>query len=215
MATDPDFIIYVGEQAGLGPALTWRKMFGEYAIYLHGKVVGFACDNQLFVKPTDAGRTVLGQVRDGFPYPGAKPHFLVDAALDDRELVQRLLLATAEALPTAKPKAAPKPKTTPKLKTAPKAKSAGIVAGLGPKSRQMLADAGIVSDAAMRKLGAVGAYVKVKRSGANASLNLLWALEGALTGEPWQTVARDHRASLLLALEEAQHQTRPKRSGKS
>ncbi|MCM0610232.1 MAG: TfoX/Sxy family DNA transformation protein [Ideonella sp. WA131b] len=31
--------------------------------------------------------------------------------------------------------------------------------------------------------------------------NLLWALEGALTGLPWQVVAKEHRLSLLLALE--------------
>ena len=32
-----------------------------------------------------------------------------------------------------------------------------------------------------------------------ASLYLLWALEGALTGLPWQVVAQEHRLSLLLA----------------
>jgi DNA transformation protein and related proteins len=31
---------------------------------------------------------------------------------------------------------------------------------------------------------------------------LLWALESALTGEHWQHVAKNHRTSLLLALEE-------------
>jgi hypothetical protein len=39
------------------------------------------------------------------------------------------------------------------------------------------------------------------RPGNNASLNLLWALEGALTGLPWRVVAQEHRLSLLLALE--------------
>ena len=73
---------------------------------------------------------------------------------------------------------------------------------LGPKSRAMLASAGITTLPHLRTLGAVAAYARVKRSGANASLNLLWALEGALTGLPWQVVARDHRTSLLLALEQ-------------
>ena len=41
----------------------------------------------------------------------------------------------------------------------------------------------------------------VKATGANASLNLLWALKGALSGLSWQEVAREHRLSLLLALE--------------
>ena len=73
---------------------------------------------------------------------------------------------------------------------------------LGPKSNAMLQRAGIHTLAQLRSLGAVAAYSQVKRSGANASLNLLWALEGALTGLPWKVVAKEHRTSLLLALEQ-------------
>ncbi|MES2297977.1 MAG: TfoX/Sxy family DNA transformation protein [Pseudomonadota bacterium] len=71
---------------------------------------------------------------------------------------------------------------------------------LGPKSRQMLALAGITSDERLREIGAVAAYAMVKQVGANATLNLLWALEAELTGTHWREVARLHRASLLLAL---------------
>lgn len=73
---------------------------------------------------------------------------------------------------------------------------------LGPKSEAMLRTAGITSLEQLRDMGSVAAYVKVRASGAPASLNLLWALEGVLTGEPWQVVARQHRTSLLLALDE-------------
>lgn len=73
---------------------------------------------------------------------------------------------------------------------------------LGPKSHQKLAQAGVTSLAQLRELGAVSAYALVKRSGGRPSLNLLWALEGALTGSPWQEVAREHRTSLLLALDQ-------------
>ena len=73
--------------------------------------------------------------------------------------------------------------------------------GLGPRSQAMLSGAGIKSVPQLRRLGSVQAYALVKSTGANASLNLLWALEGALTGLPWQVVAREHRLSLLLALE--------------
>lgn len=73
---------------------------------------------------------------------------------------------------------------------------------LGPRSAQMLTHAGITSPEQLRALGSVAAFARVKRSDAHASLNLLWALEGALTGEPWQEVARKHRTSLLLALDE-------------
>jgi DNA transformation protein len=76
---------------------------------------------------------------------------------------------------------------------------------IGPKSRQVLALAGITTLAQLRKLGSVAAYVRARQVGTNVSLNLLWALEGALSGLPWQTVAREHRTSLLLALEDYEH----------
>lgn len=65
----------------------------------------------------------------------------------------------------------------------------------------MLARAGIATTAQLRALGSVRAYAQAKAANPGASLNLLWALEGALTGLPWQQVAREHRTSLLLALE--------------
>ncbi len=86
----------------------------------------------------------------------------------------------------------------------PKALGLAELRNLGPKSQAMLAAAGITSLEQLRRLGSVAVYLKVKATGANASLNLLWALEGALTGQPWQVVAREHRLSLLLALEAAQ-----------
>lgn len=76
------------------------------------------------------------------------------------------------------------------------------LANLGPKSAAVLVAAGIRSFEHLRQLGSVVAYVRAKQSGAKVSLNLLWELEGALSGQPWQTVAREHRASLLLALED-------------
>jgi len=57
---------------------------------------------------------------------------------------------------------------------------------LGPKSQTMREHAGIYSIEQLRNLGAVRAYVQVKHSGANCSLNLLWAMEGALSGRHWR-----------------------------
>ncbi|MCQ1549744.1 MAG: hypothetical protein NOF05_13210 [Candidatus Accumulibacter phosphatis] len=47
-------------------------MFGEYALYLNTKVVAFVCDNKLFLKPTDAGRAVLGAPVEAPAYPGSR-----------------------------------------------------------------------------------------------------------------------------------------------
>lgn len=83
---------------------------------------------------------------------------------------------------------------------------------LGPRSQAILQQAGVRSLQELRRIGSVAAYARVRRSSGKASLNLLWALEGALTGLHWQEVAREHRASLLLALEdhERRHEEKPR-----
>ena len=101
MATGQDFVEHVLGQAGLGAALSPRKMFGEYGFYLDGKFVAIAADNMLFVKPTGAGRRLVPAMAEAPPYPGAKSWLLADEALDDPDLLRRLLQATAAALPAA------------------------------------------------------------------------------------------------------------------
>ncbi len=75
---------------------------------------------------------------------------------------------------------------------------------LGPKSAAMLSDVGIATVDQLKAVGSVHAYLAVRRRYGEASLNLLWALEGALTGRHWQVVAREDRLHLLTLLEQAQ-----------
>ncbi len=103
MATDRDFIDYVSEQAALGDRLTRRKMFGEYALYVDGKVVAFACDNSLFVKPSAAAATLAPKLPQRPPYPGAKDYPVADELLDDSDAIRRLLVETAALMPAPKP----------------------------------------------------------------------------------------------------------------
>lgn len=72
---------------------------------------------------------------------------------------------------------------------------------IGPVSKRMLAAVGIRSVETLRQLGSIEAYRRVRSHDPRASLNLLWALEGALTGRSWEDVARNDRLSLLLQLE--------------
>jgi len=110
MATDQSFVEYIQGQAGLGDHLSFKKMFGEYALYLHGKVVAFACDNQLYLKPTEEGRALLGRVSEHPPFPCAKHYFRIDEQLEDRDLLREAFEATARALPLPKPKVSAKAK---------------------------------------------------------------------------------------------------------
>jgi len=106
MATDTDFIAYLTEQAGLGARLTHRRMFGEYALYVDEKVVAFACDNSLFVKPSAAAARLAPHLPQRPPYPGAKDYPVADELLDDTDRLRELLLETAVLMPAPKVKKA-------------------------------------------------------------------------------------------------------------
>jgi DNA transformation protein and related proteins len=74
--------------------------------------------------------------------------------------------------------------------------------GLGTASRILLASAGIDSPRKLARLGAIESFRRVKAMHPKrVSLNLLWALEGALTGRDWREVARYERGRLLIELE--------------
>ncbi|HEX5650105.1 MAG TPA: TfoX/Sxy family protein [Steroidobacteraceae bacterium] len=104
MATDLEFVEYVCDQLRRAGPITFRRMFGEYALYADGKVVALLCDNQFFLKPTAEGRALLAAPKEGLPYPGARPHLLIDEALEDAELMTRLVTETARVLPPPKQK---------------------------------------------------------------------------------------------------------------
>ncbi|QJR36568.1 TfoX/Sxy family protein [Gemmatimonas groenlandica] len=108
MASDLSFVEYVRDQMHGAGNVTFKKMFGEYALYIDEKVVALVCDNQLFVKPTEAGRALLGTVTEAPPYPGAKPQLLITEQLEDQGLIVELMRVTAAELPAPKPKPAKK-----------------------------------------------------------------------------------------------------------
>ena len=112
MASDLSFVEYAAGQMHAAGAITFRKMFGEFALYCDGKVVALVCDNQLFVKPTAGGRKFAGRVAEAPPYPSAKPSLLIDERLDDQGWIGALIRITAAELPVPKPK---KPATKRKL----------------------------------------------------------------------------------------------------
>ncbi len=56
MAQSLEFVDYITGQVDSNCNLTHRMMFGGCTLYLDGKVVALICDDQLFVKPTHAGR---------------------------------------------------------------------------------------------------------------------------------------------------------------
>src|SRR3954452_10158878 len=80
-----------------------RAMFGEYALYAQGKVVGLVCDDRLYVKILPASAELQRICEQGEPYPGAKPHYLVEEGqLSGIGNLAAILGAIAEAMPAKK-----------------------------------------------------------------------------------------------------------------
>lgn len=81
-------------------------MFGEYALYADEKVVALICDNLLHVKILPASQTLASQCEQGAPYPGARPHYIVEEGqLSTIGNLSAILEAIAASLPEQKKKA--------------------------------------------------------------------------------------------------------------
>lgn len=103
MASTLDFVEYICDQISGAGEITYKKIFGEYGIYCNGKVIGVICDNQFFVKKTEAGIHIYPNSEEASPYTGAKTHLVIDS-VDDRELMAQFISATYHELPAPKPK---------------------------------------------------------------------------------------------------------------
>ena len=109
MASTEEFVKYVADQLRDAGEIVYRKMFGEYGIYCDGKIFGLICDDQLFLKITEAGKAAEPRLSEAPPYEGAKPYFLIED-VDDKAFLTDLVRRTCEELP------APKSKGTKKVK---------------------------------------------------------------------------------------------------
>ena len=100
MASNPSTVDYLVDQMADAGAVSARKMFGEYGVYCDGRMVALICNDQLFVKPSKAGRLHVGEVTEAAPYSGAKPCFLIPTdRWDDREWLSHLVRLSASELP--------------------------------------------------------------------------------------------------------------------
>ena len=100
--TTVDFIV---EQISGAGVVSAKKMFGEYGVFCDGKMVAIVGDDQLFLKPTLAGRAFLEEVEEVPPYPGAKPYFFISGEhWDDRDWMSDLIRVTCAELPLPKKK---------------------------------------------------------------------------------------------------------------
>jgi TfoX/Sxy family transcriptional regulator of competence genes len=104
MATQKETVEFILGKLRDRGRFTARAMFGEYALYADGKVVALVCDDLLYVKILPASNELERQCEKGEPYPGAKPHYIVEEGqLSTIERLPAILCAVAEAIPEQKP----------------------------------------------------------------------------------------------------------------
>lgn len=103
MASDPGYVAYVAEQLSRAGEISYKKMFGEYMVYVDGKPAVLVCDDTAFVKILPETTAILTDMAPtGYPYQGAKLHYILD--VDDGEKAVEVCAALARVLPLPKKK---------------------------------------------------------------------------------------------------------------
>ncbi|MCD7821672.1 MAG: transcriptional regulator [Clostridiales bacterium] len=79
-------------------------------VYVNSRPVFTVCDNTVYVKMLDRVKGELATAAVGAPYPGAKPHHVLD--IDDNVLAKRVAALLAVNIPLPKPRKKKGGKTT-------------------------------------------------------------------------------------------------------
>lgn len=72
---------------------------------------------------------------------------------------------------------------------------------IGPVSGRRLQVVGISTAGDLEAYGAAAAFVRIKDAGFRPSLNLLWALQGALLDLDWSALPKELKAKLRRQVE--------------
>ena len=101
MATSKSYFDFIADQLSGIEGVSWRRMMGEYILYVEGKIVGGIYDDRLLVKPTEGAIRLMPQAAREIPYPGAKEMLMVEE-VENRSFLETLLTAMYEELPAPK-----------------------------------------------------------------------------------------------------------------
>lgn len=102
MATSVEFIEYASERVKDTGSVRYRKMFGEYMIYVDDKPILLVCDNTVYVKIMPCIDALMMDAERGLPYSGAKEHYILD--VDDGDLTRDVIAALLPVTPVPKPR---------------------------------------------------------------------------------------------------------------
>ncbi len=102
MASTIDFIEYICDQIAGAGEIRYRKMFGEYMVYVNDKPILLVCDNTVFVKILPCLAATMQEADKDFPYDGAKEHYVLD--IDNAKLSKAVIAILEPVTPLPKPR---------------------------------------------------------------------------------------------------------------
>lgn len=102
MATSKEYIEFVCEQLQGIDGVTYKKMFGEYMVYVQGKPLLLVCDNTVMLKKLPELAALMQGAPEDFPYEGAKLHYVLD--IENRELTRKAVEVLSQCIPLPKKK---------------------------------------------------------------------------------------------------------------
>lgn len=102
MSTSKEYMEFVLEQLDGISGVTYRKMFGEYLVYIQERPVLLVCDNCVMVKKLPVLAHLMADAPEGIPYDGAKAHYLLD--IENRELVKAVVEILVQVTPVLRRK---------------------------------------------------------------------------------------------------------------
>lgn len=103
MSTQKETVEFILDKLGDRDRFSTRAMFGEYALYALGKVVGLICNDQLYVKILPESKELEDICEKDEAYPGSKPYYLVEEVqLSQIQNLPEILVNIAKSLPVPK-----------------------------------------------------------------------------------------------------------------
>jgi len=102
MGTSVEYIEFVCEQIRGTGFIRFKKMFGEYMVYVDEKPVLLVCDNTVYVKKLEVIHELMAEAETGCPYQGAKEHYVLD--IEDQELSRSVIDILVPITPIPKPR---------------------------------------------------------------------------------------------------------------
>ena len=102
MASNIEFIEFICSQLEDLGCVRYRKMFGDYMVYLNEKPIILVCDDIAYIKKHPGISDMMQDAENGTPYEGAKEHYILD--VEHKTALQEVVSRLWKYLPYLKEK---------------------------------------------------------------------------------------------------------------